>query len=122
MSKEKIVIIGCTTAMDTMCIGCSRCMVAFNRRKGEFERYDESAELTAIIGCGGCPGVGVVTRMAHLKLWNTALDEVPTIVHIAPCITNYCPHKDILIAKIKAKAGCEVVEGTHHFFPDQIFA
>ena len=121
MPKSKIVIIGCAKVMDNVCIGCSRCMVGFNRRKGEFERYGESAELTAILGCGDCPGAGIVTRMAQLKLWNTPMDEIPNKVHIAPCITMHCPNKEALIKKIKAKAGCEVIEGTHPFMPEKIF-
>ena len=122
MPKQKIVIIGCTKTMDNICIGCSRCMVGFNRRKGEFERYGDFAELTAILGCGGCPGVGIVPRMAQLKLWNSQMDEVPNKVHIAPCITMYCPNKDMLIQNIKAKSGCGVIEGTHPFLPENIFA
>ncbi|CCO22046.1 CGGC domain-containing protein [Maridesulfovibrio hydrothermalis] len=122
MSKEKILIIGCTRTMDDVCIGCSRCMVGFNRRAGEFERYGDDAELTAIIGCGDCPGVAIVPRMAQIKLWNAPMDEVPNIVHIAPCLASHCLHKDTLISKIKAKAGCEVIVGTHPFLPENIFA
>ncbi|TIH14048.1 CGGC domain-containing protein [Marinifilum sp. JC120] len=122
MGKEKIVILGCSQAMDDICIGCSRCMVGFNRRTGEFENCAEDAELTAIVGCGGCPGSGIVTRMAHMKLWNAPMDEVPNKVYVAPCITMHCPHKDVLLKKIKAKAGCEVIEGTHPYIPENIFA
>jgi hypothetical protein len=60
---EKIVVVGCKRAMDDGCIGCSRCMVAFNRKEGE----------------------------------------------------------DALINKIKAKAGVEVILGTHPQKPEGIF-
>ncbi len=122
MGKEKILIIGCKTTMDDTCIGCSRCMVGFNRRAGEFERYGEDAELMGIMGCGDCPGVAIVPRMALMKLWNSKLGENPTKVHIAPCIATHCEYKETMIKKIKAKAGCEVIEGTHPFLPDNIFA
>ncbi|WP_027178179.1 CGGC domain-containing protein [Maridesulfovibrio bastinii] len=122
MSEEKVLVIGCTHTMDTACIGCSRCMVGFNRKAGEFERYDDSDELTAILGCGGCPGSSIVQRMALIKLWNGPMGEVPTKVHIAPCIAMHCPHKDTLIEKIQAKAGVEVIIGTHPFQPKDIFA
>ena len=45
-----------------------------------------------------------------------------TKVHVAPCILDHFPHKETLIAKIKAKAGVEVVEGTHPYLPNNIFA
>ncbi|MCP4694869.1 MAG: CGGC domain-containing protein [Desulfobacterales bacterium] len=47
---EKVLIVGCKKTMDNVCIACSRCMVAFNRNAGEFERYKEQdAELIGII-------------------------------------------------------------------------
>ena len=54
---EKILIIGWKNTMGEVCIGCSRCMVAFNRRVGAFEEYkDKEAELIGILSCGGLPG------------------------------------------------------------------
>ena len=70
---EKILIIGCRNTMDDVCIGCSRCLVAFNRREGQFARYkDQEAELLGILNCGGCPGASIVQRLAQVKLWNVA--------------------------------------------------
>lgn len=120
---EKILIVGCKKAMDDVCIGCSRCLVGFNRRKGEFERYaGQDAEVMGLLNCGDCPGPTIVTRLAQVKLWNAPMDEKPTKIHIGPCIVDHCPYKDTLIKKIKAKAGIEVIEGTHPFKPDNIFA
>lgn len=119
---EKILIVGCKLAMDDVCIGCSRCMVGFNRRAGEFDRYDQDAELMGMLNCGDCPGATIVTRLAQVSLWNKPMNEKPTKVHIAPCIIDHCPHKDTIITKIKAKAGVEVVEGTHPYIPNDIFA
>jgi predicted metal-binding protein len=120
---EKILIVGCKRAMDDVCIGCSRCMVGFNRREGEFSRYkDTDAELTGMLNCGDCPGATVVTRLAQMNLWNKPNGEQVTKVHIAPCITDHCPYKETIIKKIKAKAGVEVIEGTHPYKPDNIFA
>ncbi len=120
---EKILVVGCKKAMDDVCIGCSRCMVGFNRREGEFEAYKGTeAEMTGLLNCGDCPGAAVVTRLAQINLWNKPMDEKPTRVHIAPCITDHCPHKEAIIGKIKAKAGVPVVEGTHPYKPDNIFA
>jgi predicted metal-binding protein len=43
---EKILIMGCKHTMNDVCIGCSRCTVAFNRKDGEFARYkDDGAQL-----------------------------------------------------------------------------
>jgi len=120
---EKILIVGCKRTMDDVCIGCSRCIVGFNRREGEFARYkDRDAEILGLLNCGDCPGASIVPRLAQLKLWNSNLQEKPTRVHVAPCIMDHCPHKDVLIQKIKAKAGVEVIEGTHPYAPADIFA
>ncbi len=120
---EKILIVGCKLAMDDVCIGCSRCFVGFNKKEGEFSKYkDQDAEIMGLLGCGGCPGSTIVTRLAQLSLWNKPMNEKPSKVHIAPCITDHCPHKEVIINKIKAKAGVEVIEGTHPYKPDNIFA
>ena len=68
---EKILIIGCKRTMDDVCIGCSRCLVGFNRREGFFELYaDVEAEVIGLLNCGDCPGTGIITRLAQVKLWN----------------------------------------------------
>ena len=54
---EKILIVGCKLAMDDVCIACSRCMVGFNRKEGEFSRYkDQDVQLMGMMNCGDCPG------------------------------------------------------------------
>lgn len=118
---EKILIVGCQKAMDDVCIGCSRCLVAFNRRAGAFSRYRE-AEILGLLGCGGCPGAVIVTRLAQVKLWNAPMHERPTQIHIAPCISDHCPHADDIVTKIKTKSGIPVSEGAHPFAPADIFA
>ncbi len=119
---EKILIVGCKRAMDDVCIGCSRCLVGFNRRAGSFEVYQDPQDyVMGILSCGDCPGAAIVTRLAQVKLWNAPLDERPTRIHIGPCLAGHCPHKDTIIAKIKAKAGIPVVEGTHPYLPEDIF-
>ncbi|MBF0102325.1 MAG: CGGC domain-containing protein [Desulfobacterales bacterium] len=120
---EKILIVGCKKSMDDVCIGCSRCMVGFNRREGEFSRYKNTdAEVIGLLNCGDCPGVAIVTRLAQINLWNKPMNEKPTKIHIAPCIMDHCPNKETLLTKIKAKAGIEVIEGTHPYKPEKIFA
>ena len=119
---EKILIIGCQNVMDDVCIGCSRCLVAFNRRKGKFEGYGEDAEIMGLLSCGGCPGAGIVPRLAQVKLWNAPMAEKPTKIHLGPCLVDNCPYKETLIAKIKAKAGIEVIEGSHPYIPENVFA
>ena len=120
---EKLLIVGCKRAMDDVCIGCSRCLVAFNRKAGAFSRYEgQAVELMGLLSCGDCPGAAIVTRLAQVSLWNKPLGEHVTKVHIAPCVLDHCPHGETLIRKIKAKAGVEVIEGTHPFMPENIFA
>ena len=120
---EKILIVGCKRAMDDVCIGCSRCLVAFNRREGFFELYEDTeAEIVGMLNCGDCPGATIVTRLAQVNLWNKPMDEKITAVHISPCIIDHCPYQETIIKKIKAKAGVRVIEGTHTYKPENIFA
>ncbi len=120
---EKILIFGCKNTMDDICIGCSRCMVGFNKKDGEFSRYDnKDAELIAILGCGGCPGMGTVPRLAQLGLWNSKMQEIPTKVHVAPCVTKHCPYAETIVNKIKKVTAVEVIEGAHPYLPSGIFA
>jgi len=119
---EKVLIFGCKNSMDDICVGCSRCMVGFNRKAGEFEKYkDDDAELIGILGCGGCPGMGTVPRLAQFGLWNAKLQEIPTKLHIAPCVMDHCPYAETIIRKIKAKTAVEVILGTHPFMPENIY-
>ncbi len=72
----KILIVGCKKAMDDVCIGCSRCLVGFNRKDGEFGVYkDTDAEITGLLNCGDCPGATIVTRLAQVNLWNAPMGE-----------------------------------------------
>lgn len=120
---EKVLIVGCKKAMDDVCIGCSRCLVGFNRREGAFDIYaDEDAEIIGLLNCGDCPGATIVTRLAQIKLWNGPLKESPTAIHIAPCIIDHCPYAETLIRKIENKAGIKVYHGTHPYIPKDIFA
>lgn len=119
---EKILIIGCKAMMGDVCVACSRCLTAFNRREGAFARYkDQPAEIMGLLHCGGCPGVAVVNRMAQVKLWNAPFNEKPTKIHLGTCLVNHCPYKEELIAKITAKAGIEVIAGGHDNKPADIF-
>lgn len=120
---EKVLIVGCKKAMDDVCIGCSRCLVGFNRRAGEFSRYPEGdAVIIGLLNCGDCPGATIVTRLAQLNLWNKPMEEKVTKIHLGPCITDHCPHRETLIKKIQDKSGVEVILGTHPYKPDNIFA
>jgi predicted metal-binding protein len=120
---EKILIIACKRMMDDYCIACSRCMVAFNRREGQFTEYkDKDAELIGILGCGDCPGGSIVPRLVGVNLWNKPLNEKVTKVHVGTCIMRGCPYKDTIIRQIKDTAGVEVIEGGHAYVPNNIFS
>ena len=109
--------------MDNVCIGCSRCMVGFNRREGTFSRYkDQEAEIIGLLSCGDCPGAAIITRLAQVKLWNAPVDEKPTKIHVGPCLVDHCPYGDEIVAKIQAKSGIEVIGGTHPYILENIFA
>lgn len=119
---EKILIVGCQKTMNEICVGCSRCLVAFNRREGAFELYEDTdAQLIGLLSCGGCPGQGIVMRLAQMKLWNAPVQEMPTTLHVAPCLGNHCPYAKTIIDKIKTVAGVRVIEGAHPYNPMDIF-
>ena len=108
---EKVLIVGCKRTMGEACVACSRCMVGFNRREGEFSRYaGEEAELIGLLHCGDCPGAAIVPRLALISLWNKPMNEKVTKVHVAPCIVDHCEYRETLLEKIEAKAGVEIPE------------
>ena len=120
---QKVLIIGCKRTMDDVCIGCSRCLVAFNRRDGEFARYkDTDAQLIGLLNCGDCPGASIVPRLAQMNLWNKPMEEKVTKIHFGPCVTDHCMYKETLMDKVKATAAVEVIPGTHPYRPENIFA
>ncbi len=119
---EKILVIGCKKSMDDVCIGCSRCLVAFNRREGEFKQYEQAdTQIIGLLNCGDCPGAAIVPRLVQMNLWNKPMDEKVTKVHIAVCIVDHCPYSETIIEKVQSKAGVEVVLGTHPYIPKDIF-
>lgn len=120
---KKIVILGCENIRDqNLCVGDAKCLVAFKRREGEFERY-EDAELLAIVDCGGCEGNRnrVICSLALLKDVLAMLNEKPDVLHVGTCITNFCPRKDDLLKALREKVGIEIVEGTHKYVSPKIF-
>ncbi|MFW5739609.1 MAG: CGGC domain-containing protein [Myxococcota bacterium] len=119
-----IAIMGCKEIKDETCIGCQRCLTAFHRREGEFERYkdDPDARIVAIFHCGGCPATSPVLRMKQLHGWITPMGETVDVLHLGTCVKNHCAYKDTLTTVVNAKAGVPVVEGTHPYIPKDIFA
>jgi len=77
---------------------------------------------TTMLNCGDCPGAAIVPRLAQVNLWNKPMEEPVNKVHIATCIVDHCPHKDIIIEKVKAKSGVEVILGSHPYILKDIFA
>jgi len=115
---------GCKNIKDVTCIGCQRCLTAFHRKEGEFQRYQDDPEsrIVAIFDCGGCPGTSPVLRMKQLKDWITPMSETIDVLHIGTCLKNHCVYKDSLLGAIRKKAGIEVIEGTHPYVPENVFA
>jgi predicted metal-binding protein len=122
---KKVVILACENIRDqNLCVGDAKCLVAFNRREGEFARYkNEQAEIVGIVDCGGCEGNRnrVLCSLAVLNSALMGLNEKADVLHIGTCIMNYCPRKDDLLKAIKEKVGIEIVEGTHKYVPPKIF-
>ena len=118
-----IAILSCKNIKDEHCIGCHRCLMGFDKKEGEFERYKGNGEvkLRGLLHCGGCPGTSPVLRLVNLKTWMAPMGETIDAIHIGTCLLDNCPYKDTIIEKVKAKAGVDVILGTHPYRPVQIF-
>ncbi|HBZ53865.1 MAG TPA: metal-binding protein [Syntrophobacteraceae bacterium] len=117
-----IAVLSCKNIKDETCLGCHRCLMGFDKKEGEFARYQGTdAKMRAFLHCGGCPGTSPVLRLVGLKTWMAPMGETIDAVHIGTCLLDNCPHKDTIIQKVKAKAGVEVIEGSHPYRPVQVF-
>ncbi len=118
---ERVLIVGCEKGMNKVCVGCSRCLVAFTRRSGEFIRYaDQNVELVGMVSCGGCPGDQLLPRLAVMKFWNAPLEAEPTKIHLSPCLVH-CEHSESIMRRMEEKCGIEIIRGTHPYQITTIF-
>ncbi len=119
----RIAIVACRRIrQQNACPGDAKCLVAFMRREGEFERYkDKEAAIVGIIDCGDCHGERAPVNLGLLKTQLSALKETVDVIHVGSCVTLTCRHKDELLDYVRKKAGVEVIEGTHRYVPEKIF-
>ena len=122
---KKIAVLSCQMIRGkNLCPADAKCLVAFSRKEGEFERYKgEDPAIVGIVECGDCEGNKnrVLLSLGLLKMQLAALDETVDTLHIGTCVMKFCKKKDDLLAAIKEKAGVEIVEGTHQYIPATIF-
>ncbi|MDL1966269.1 MAG: CGGC domain-containing protein [Candidatus Desulfofervidus auxilii] len=122
---KKIALLACYLIRKrNLCPGDAKCLIALNRKEGEFERYKgEEAAIVGIVDCGECEGNRnrAVLSFSLLKMQLAALNETVDAIHVGTCIMNFCPRKDHILEAIKEKAGVEVIEGTHKYMPPTIF-
>ncbi|MEW6419347.1 MAG: CGGC domain-containing protein [Nitrospirota bacterium] len=122
---KKVAIVACQMIRSkNLCPADVKCLVAMNRKEGEFERYkNDNASIVGIVECGDCEGNKnrVLLSLGLLKMQLAALKETVDTIHLGTCIMKFCKKKDDLLGAIKEKAGIEVVEGTHQYVPPTIF-
>ncbi len=122
---KKIALLACQQIRGkNLCPGDAKCLVAFNRKEGEFERYKgEDASIVGIMECGECEGNRnrALLSLGLLKMQLAALNEKVDALHVGTCIMNFCPRKDDILKALKEKAGIEVVEGSHKYISPTIF-
>lgn len=120
---RRMVILKCQLMSSlNLCPGDAKCLVAFMRKEGEFERYRSvPAAIVGIIDCGGCDGTRAVPSLGLLKMHLASLKEDADVVHVGTCITKFCPRKDDIVKAVRERAGVEVVEGTHKYVVERIF-
>ncbi|MDI6631708.1 MAG: CGGC domain-containing protein [Bacillota bacterium] len=122
---KKITLLACYLIRKrNLCPGDAKCLVAFNRREGEFERYKgEEVAIVGIVDCGECEGNRnrAVLSLGLLKGALVPLNESVDAIHVGTCVMGFCPRKDDILKALKEKAGVEVVEGGHRYVPPTIF-
>jgi predicted metal-binding protein len=122
---KKIAFVACQMIRGkNLCPGDVKCLVALNRKEGEFERYKNTdTAVVGIIECGDCEGNKnrVLLSLGLLKMQLSALNETVDAIHIGTCIMKFCKKKDDLLGALKEKAGIEIVEGGHQYVPPTIF-
>jgi predicted metal-binding protein len=116
-----VAVLSCKHIKDESCIGCHRCLTAWDKKEGEFSQYHSDDKLKALVHCGDCPGTGAVVRLMQLKTWMLPFQEKIDQLHIGTCLQNHCPHAETIINMVKAKAGVPVIEGTHPYKPVQVW-
>ncbi|MEW6674495.1 MAG: CGGC domain-containing protein [Nitrospirota bacterium] len=122
---KKIALLACQMIrIKNLCPADTKCLVALNRREGEFERYKgQEVAIVGIVDCGECEGNRnrAVLSLALLKGQLVALNESLDAIHAGTCLVNFCPRKDDILKAVKEKAGIEVIEGGHQYIPPKIF-
>ncbi len=122
---KKIALLACQQIRSkNLCPADAKCLIAFNRREGEFERYKgQDAAIFGIAECGECEGNRnrAILSLALLKMQLAAMNETLDAIHLGTCIMNFCPKREDMIKVLKEKAGVEVIEGGHQYIPAKIF-
>lgn len=122
---KRIALVAChLIRKQNLCAADAKCLVAFQRREGEFERYKgQEAAIYGIVECGECEGNRnrVVLSLATLKGALMPLQESVDAIHLGTCVAHFCPRKDDLLKAVRDKVDIEVVEGGHRYAPPKVF-
>lgn len=116
----KILVISCAKTRDVNCIGCLKCFKASKEGAGEYAQHEDGAEIVAISGCGGCPGL-VMPKTTLLMEIADYMEVDIDAVHLGTCMvaaskTGGCTLDLEKTAElIRNKFGKKVIIGTHNY-------
>jgi predicted metal-binding protein len=63
-----------------------------------------------------------VLRMVQLREWMAPMGESVDVLHLGTCIKNHCAYREELTSIVQKKAGIPVIEGTHPYVPEDVYA
>ncbi len=116
----KVLIVTCAKIRDVNCVACLKCFKASEKKEGEFAKYDDEVRITAMCGCGDCPGL-VMPKLTLVMEQADYMDRDIDAIHLGTCMvkastTAACPINLEKIAEtIKNKFGKPVTIGTHNY-------
>ncbi len=116
----KILVVSCENVRDKSCVACLKCFKAVELGAGEYGQHEEGAQIVAISGCGGCPGL-VMPKVALVMDCADGLGREIDTIHLGTCMKAACNTGGCRLdlektaEMLRNKYGVKVIIGTHNY-------